>query len=159
MPTIKTQNASGVNPAPIPVAQEDVTVFEELSLLAAQVANGNVLQMMLLPAGCIPVGYALRSTDLDTGSPTITFDLGILNAAGNAISTDAKDGGDEWIDGSTLPQAGGIVLHTASAGAFDVLHDVQASDVDRIVAVVMATGAATAAAGVVGLELTYRTVR
>ncbi len=159
MATIKTQNASGVNPAPIPVAQEDVTVFEELSLLAAQVANNNVLQMMILPAGCVPVGYILQSSDLDTGSPTVTVDLGILNEAGDAISTAAADGGDEWLDGSTLPQAGGIALHTASATTFSVLKDVQPSDEDRVVAVVFKSAAATPAAGTVGLELTYRTVR
>lgn len=159
MATIKTQNASGVNPAPIPVAQEDVTVFEELALTAAQVANGNVLQMMILPAGCVPVGYILQSTDLDTGSPTITFDLGILNDAGTGISTAAADGGDEWLDGSTLPQAGGIALHTASATTFGVLKDVQASDEDRIVAVLIASAVATPAIGTVGLELTYRASR
>lgn len=160
MATLKTENASGVNPAPVPVAQEDVTVHEEKALLAADVAINNIVQLAILPAGCVPVGYVLEADDLDTdGTPAITLDFGILNDAGDGISTDDADGGDEWIDGSTLAQAGGIALHTASKALYDVLKNVQVADVDRIVAVKIATAADAAQAGSIGLDLTYRSAR
>ncbi|MFA6039890.1 MAG: hypothetical protein WC733_00120 [Methylophilus sp.] len=160
MATIKTANASGRKPAPIPVAQEVVSIYEEKALLVGEVVNGNIVQLAILPAGCVPVGYVLGSTDVDTnGTPTATLDFGILDSAGTAISIATADGGDEWIDGSTLPQAGGIALHTASKALYDVLKDVQVSDEDRIVAVKFATAVATAAAGTVSLELSYRAAR
>jgi hypothetical protein len=142
---------------PIPVAQEVLSVHVSLAITAAQNVADNVLDMLILPADCIPVGHVLGATDLDSnGTPTIALDLGILNAAETAISTDAADGGDEWIDGSTIAQAGGIALHTASKALYDVVKAVDASDEDRHVAVVIAAGPATAAAGTVELELFYR---
>jgi hypothetical protein len=154
---IQTDYTNGKLPMPIPVAQEDVSVYVEVPLSTAQIDAGTVLDMLILPADCVPVGYALTATDLDTnGSATITLDLGILNADEDAISTDTADGGDEWLDGSTLAQAGGIALHTASRSTFAVLKSVQPVDEDRHVAVVISTDAATAAAGTIGLELTYR---
>lgn len=158
MATIKSEYATGVLPAPIPVAQEVLSVKASVSLVAADLLAGNVIDLAVLPADCVPVGYVLSSTDLDTNvAAAVTLDFGILNAAGNAISTDAADGGDEWIDGSTLGQAGGIALHTASKAAYDVLGAVQASDEDRKVAVVIAVAPATAAStGTVGVELLYK---
>lgn len=157
MATIKSKNVLGTEPAPVPVAQELVTVRVDVDLTAAQVVSGNVVQLAVLPAGCVPVSYVFESTDLDTNvSPTATLDLGILADSGTAISTAAADGGDEWIDGSTLPQAGGIALNTASKALYDVVKAVQASDEDRVVAAVFASAVATAAAGKVSLELTYK---
>jgi hypothetical protein len=110
-----------------------------------------------LPADCVPVGYVLNVSDLDSGgSPAVTLDLGILNEAGTAISTADEDGGDEWVDGSTLGQGGGILLHTASKAAYDVVGAVEAVDVDRVVAVVIPVGAATGADGTIELELFYK---
>lgn len=157
MATIKSEYASGVLPAPIPVAQEVLSVKASVSLAAADLLAGNVIDLAVLPADCVPVGYVLSSTDLDTGTPAVTLDFGILNAAGDAISTDAVDGGDEWLDGSTLGQAGGIALHTASKAAYDVLGAVQATDEDRKVAVVIAVAPnAAATTGTVGVELLYK---
>lgn len=157
MAKIQTKYASGKLPMPIPVAQENLSIYVELDVTAAQIEAGNVFDMLILPADCIPVGYVLTATDMDSnGTPALTLDLGILNDAETAISTDAADGGDEWIDGSTVGQAGGIALHTASKALYDVVKSVQASDEDRHVAVVVSVDAATAAAGTIGLELTYR---
>jgi hypothetical protein len=157
MATIKSNYANGKTPMPIPVAQEVVSVRVLVSLLAAEVALNNVIQIGLLPADCVPVGYVVAATDLDTnGTPTLALDFGLLNDAGTAISVAAEDGGDEWIDGSTVAQAGGIVLSTASKAAYDVIGAVEAVDTDRIVALVVATGAATAAAGSIEVELFYK---
>lgn len=157
MATIKSNYANGKNPMPIPVAQEVVSVRVLVSLLAAQVVAANVVQLAILPADCVPVGYVIGATDLDTnGAPTAAFDFGILNDAGTAISVEAEDGGDEWIDGSTLAQAGGIALSTASKAAYDVVGAVTSVETDRIVGIVFGASAATGAAGSVELELFYK---
>jgi hypothetical protein len=158
MATIKSEYASGKLPAPIPVAQEVLSAKVKLTLLAAEVAAGNVLQLLVLPADTVPVGYVLNVDDLDSGAAAVTLDLGILNEAGDGISTAAADGGDEWLDGNTVGQAGGLVLHTATKAAYDVLGAVEASDEDRIVAVVVGVAPGTAQGGDVELELFYKAV-
>jgi hypothetical protein len=156
MATIKSNIANGSEPAALPVAQEVVSVRIAVSLLAAQVIANNVVELAVLPADCVPVGYVVNASDLDTGTPTVAFDFGILDEAGTAISTAAEDGGDEWIDGSTLAQGGGIVLHTASKDAYDIIGAVEPVDVDRTVGIVFGVGAATGAAGTIELELFYK---
>lgn len=160
MPNFKSQNVSRQNPAPVPVAQEDITVREKITLTAAQVAINNVLELAVLPANCVPVDYVLIADDLDSGgSPTSTIDLGILTTALDAVSTAAADGGDEWVDGSNLTQAGGILLATASKAANEVLGAVQPAGVDRVVGVKLMTASATPAAGSITLQMTYRSTR
>lgn len=157
MATIKSEYVNGKKPQPIAVAQEVVSAYVEVVLTAAEVAINNVVQCFVLPAGHIPVGYAISNGDLDSnGVPTLTADFGILTAAGTAISTVAADGGDEWLDGSTAVQSASLTLHTANKTAFDTLYNVQASDEDRIVAIVFPTAAATAAGGTIGVELQYK---
>lgn len=156
MATVKTDTASGKKPAPIPVAQELVSVKESIELATGDINAAQVVQMLILPADCVPVGYVLMADDLDSGTAAITLDLGILNDAGDAISTAADDGGDEWLDGSTLAQAGGLALHTASKTAYEVLGAVQPVDHDRIVAVVISVDANVAQAGTISLELSYK---
>lgn len=158
MAIVKTENVTGVNPAPVPIASEVVTVREKLSLTAAQVANGNVLEMALLPAGCVPVGYKIRSADLDSGSPAITFDVGLVNAGETAISAAAEDGNSKWVTNSTLAQAGGLLLDTASAAAWAILGAVQAVSKNRIFGAVITAGAGTPAAGDFEVEFSYRSV-
>lgn len=157
MAIIKSAYRNGSKNMPTPSGPEVVTVYTEVALTAAQVAAGNVVQCFDLPANCLPVGYAINNDDLDSGAtPTLVADFGILDAAGVAISIAAADGGDEWIDGSAALQAAALTLHTASRASFDVLKSVQKSDVDRIVALVIMVAPATAAAGGVGVEFSYR---
>lgn len=152
MAKIDSKYGSGVLPAPIPVAQEDLTVKAKISLTAAQNAQGNVLALAVLPADCVPVGYVLNASDLDSnGTPAILLNLGVLNAGETAIET-------ALLTGSAIGQAGGIAVHGVSKATYDALDAIAASDKDRTIGVVIATGAATAAAGTVQLELTYRAV-
>lgn len=154
---IKTQYATGQLPAPIPVAQEVLSVKASQAVLAAELTAGQVLAMLVLPADCVPVGYVLSVSDIDSGT-AVTLDFGILNDAEDAISTAAADGGDEWIDGSTIGQAGGLVLHTASRAAYEVLGAVEASGEDRTVAVVVGVAPGTAVDGTISVELLYKAV-
>lgn len=152
---IKSQYAEGKLQTPVPVAQEVISVRVAVALLAAQVATGNVVEFLELPAGCVPVGYTLVSTDLDAATG-VTIDLGLLTDAGTAVSTDAADGGAKWVAASALGQAGGILLHTASKAAYDIVGEVAGEDVNRTVGLVFAAGATTGADGTVTLELQYK---
>lgn len=157
MGTKQSSICSGKNPAQVPAGAETITQYAEVAVATTDIDASDMIELGVLPANCVPCGYVLDSTDLDTnGTPTITFDFGIIDTAGTAISTAAADGGDEWIDGSTLPQAGGIAEDTASAALWRVLRDVTPVDYDRKVGIKVATGAATAAAGTVAMELKYR---
>lgn len=156
MSTKQSSICSGAAPAAQPMGQETITQPVSVAIGTADLTLNDMVEMWVLPAGCVPVGYELDATDMDTGTPAIAFDFGILNDAGDAISIAAADGGDEWIDNSTLAQAGGIVLHTASAAASRVLAAVQPVDYDRKVGVKIMTAPATAAAGTFSGRLAYR---
>lgn len=152
MAKIYSKYGSGVLPAPIPVAQEVLSAKAKVTLTTGQLALNNVLSMVVLPADCVPVGYVLNSGDLDSnGTPLIQLGFGVLNADETAIAT-------SLITGSTIAQAGGIVLHTASKAAYDALGAITSSDKDRMIGVVISTAAATAQAGFVEVELLYKAV-
>lgn len=156
MAKIKSKYRSGELNMPTPSGPEVVTVYTEVALTSAQVANGNVIEFFELPAGCVPVGYAINNDDLDTGGTAMTADFGILDTAGTAVSTAAADGGDEWIDGMTTLTGAALTLHTASRAAFDVLKSVQKSERNRVVGIVINGAPTTPAAGGVGVEFSYR---
>lgn len=152
MAKIDSKYGSGVLPAPIPVAQEVLSVKARITLTAGQVVNTNVLSLCVLPADCVPVGYVLNSGDLDSnGAPAITLNLGILNDAETAIAT-------SLLAASTIGQAGGIALHTASRTTYDAVSAITSTDKDRMVGVIVGTNPATAQAGFVELELLYKAV-
>lgn len=168
MSTKQSLTCAGTNPAPVPMGMEEIKVRESVAVTAAEIAITNVVQLLVLPANCVPTSYLLDCSDLDTGTVALLLDFGLLGTtvAANGqrthdatISVEAEDGGDEWIDASTLAQAGGIALDTASAALHRVLMAVTPVNYDRMVAVVVATAAATAAAGTIACELGYRAAR
>lgn len=157
MATLKSSQVKGTNPAPSPTSQAPVISKTTIAVPAANVVAGDVLQLAVLPAGAVPVGYVISFDDLDSnGTPTVAADFGILNAAGTAVSADAADGGAKWLTASQLGRTGGNALHTASKSTYDILNSVKAVDADRIVGVVFTASAATGAAGNVYLELSYK---
>jgi len=149
MAKIESLYGSGKLPAPIPVAQEVLSAKAKVVLTAAQVASGNIVTFVVLPADCVPVGYVINADDLDSGVAALTFDFGLLNAAETAIET-------ELVANSTLAQAGGLLLHTASKAAYDLLSGVAVDDVDRVVGIKFDTAAGTAAGGDIEVELLYK---
>lgn len=156
MSTKQSVICSGSQPAANPMGQETITQPVSVALATTDLELNDLVEMWILPAGCVPVGYELDATDMDTGgTPALVIDFGVIDELG-AISLDAVDGGDEWIDGSTLAQAGGIVLHTASAAASRVLAAVKAVDYDRKIGVKVMVAPATAAAGTLSGRLSYR---
>lgn len=169
MATKQSLTASGTIPAATPMGAESIFARESVAVLTTNIALADVVQLLVLPANCTPTKYLLDTTDLDTGAtPLITLNFGLLTTSVNAsgqrvngttISTAAADGGDEWIDGSTLAQAGGSAIDTASAALHRVLMAVTPVNYDRVLAVVVKAAAATAAAGTIAAEMSYRAAR
>ena len=159
MAAIKSQRVSGVNPQPTPVSNEVISMRERITLTAAQLLLNNVVEVAFLPANCVPVGYKIRTDTLDSNaSKTITFDVGIINTAENAVSTALADGNAKWVSGSTLAQAGGLVVADASAASFKIIGDVLPLSTNRIVGIAITTIPATALGGVLDFEFTYKAV-
>jgi hypothetical protein len=157
MAIVKSSTVSNQTPAPVPFDQATVTVVETINLTAAQVAANNVIELGILPAGCVPISYVLAADDLDSGA-TVTMDLGIVNSGETAISAATADGGSKWVTASTLAQAGGLLLSTASKAAYDIVKAVTPVDANRIVGVVFPAGS-TGQAGKLRLELSYAPAR
>ncbi len=153
MALLKSEYAKGVRPMPVAQGSEIVAVRLEYSLLAALALN-DVLYLGDLPEDHVPVDCILDADDLDTnGVPTITLDVGILDAAKTGIDVTADSGGGKWITASTIGQAGGLARPTTK----EITRVVPKSASRRAVGVKVAAGPATGAvAGKVGLTLLYR---
>jgi hypothetical protein len=142
MATITCDNAADSRPAiKLPGAGEIACFRGQVTLTTAQVANGNIVEFGVLPAGCVPVDVILDVGDLDSdGSPAITIDVGL-------------DGSDVFMDGVTTGQAGGVARPTA-VGAFRVAP----STSDRVVTAKLISPA-TAQGGIIGCNFFYRNAR
>ena len=157
MAAIKSQRVSGVNPQPAPISNEVITMRERVVLTAAQLLLNNVIEIAFLPANCLPVGYKIRTDSLDSNATkTITFDVGIINAAENAVSVLPADGNAKWVVGSTLAQAGGLLLDTASAASYKIPGDVLPLSTNRIFGLAITAVPATAVGGMVEVEFSYK---
>ena len=154
--TKKSNYAKGVTPQPTPIGKEVISVFASLALATTDIDLADVIQYFILPAGCVPVGYVVGATDMDTGGTVLTADFGLLNAGATAVSTATADGGAAWIATLALNSTAAITLHTASKAAYDVLKSVTPTSVDRIVGFVVAAAATTAASGTLTLEFSYK---
>lgn len=150
---IKLSNyANGKTPAIVPSGQELISVKAVVTPTTAEVIAGVCFKGLVLPAGCLPVEYKAICTDMDSAA-NITWDFGVVNSS-NAISIDAADGGGKWISAGTTPQAGGMVLSTATAASQALIDAVTASAANRTIGVVT-TANATGLTGTITLEMTY----
>lgn len=145
---------TGRKPVPFPAGGEVVAVRYPITLATGDLAENDIGEVGILPAGCVPVALFVDSDDLDSNAnPAVAMSVGVLNAAGNDLSTDAADGGAVWGAAITVAQAGGQVAVVSKA-----LSRVAAASSDRKLGVKVTTAAATAASGVLGLTLLYRAV-
>lgn len=151
----------GRAPIVTPSDSGNITVRFKLNLATGDMTLNNIGNFGILPAGCVPVSLLIDSDDLDTNaSPTIAWQLGVGNGAvtnniqspaSTAISTAAADGGAAWATGVTVSQAGGQAQPYSKA-----LARVTPVSYDRYLAIQATAAAATAAAGEIGVTLTYR---
>lgn len=141
-----TGRANAITPAGAELASMRFT----LAMATGDLALNAIGQIGVLPAGCIPVQILVDGTDMDSGVAAMVLDVGILNAAGNALSTAAADGGAAW--GSTVASATAFQQQVLS----QPMTTVTRSDVDRKIGVKVATAPTAAVAGTLGLTLIYR---
>jgi hypothetical protein len=140
---------SGRSPAVFPAGAEVVAVRFPLALVAADLDANDAGSLGILPAGCVPVGLTIDSDDLDTnGTPTLVASVGFINAADTDLD------GAAWATGITACQTGASAPVALSTAAMRM----PATQADRRFGIKFTAGAATKAAGQVGLTLMYRAV-
>lgn len=138
-------------PSNINLAAERFTV----NLTTADLALNSIGAVGILPAGAVPMFLDIDATDMDTNAtPTLAFSLGVVNDAETVISTSSADGGAAWLTGRQEGRAAGVSGLLTSAA----MRAVQAAQTDRKIGVQFTTGAATAAAGTLGVTLYFRMV-
>ena len=119
-----------------------------IDVTAAQLAQDNVFDIGVLPAGHTVIDAILIPDDLDTGgSPSITLDVGIMSGTpGDVVST--RTVGAELFSASTAAQAGTPTRMSLASG-----FKIKATETNRSVGVKVKAAAATAAAGRIRLQL------
>jgi len=134
---------------------------EVVSLRVTAIINGtgaaaDVIPMAKLSPGNIPIDWEIDNDDLDTGTASLTMDLGVIVAG--VVSSAAANGG-KWLTASTFGQAPAFTERRAQAAAVNTAFARMTADVaERTVGfVVIAAGNAAAAANaVLGMKFTYR---
>jgi hypothetical protein len=102
----------------------------------------DIIDMVILPAGYVPVSYKLATEDCDSnGTPTITLDVGVMSGTPGSLDG-ARTCGNEALAANIVAQAGGVVVENKAAGLM-----IAPSDADRSIGVRLATGAATLVVG------------
>lgn len=145
---------TGRKPLPLPRGPEVVACRFAIELDTADLNTNDIGAFAKLPAGCVPVDVMVDMDDLDTGAAALVLNVGIMaTAAASALSTAAADGGGAW--GATSASNAAATQHLTFTG--NNMMNVTADDEDdRLVGVLVATGATTPAAGTLGLTLFYR---
>lgn len=134
-----------------PLVMPDVAgapvVQQATATVAVTAADGDIVKLNVLPAGCVIVDFKLVLEELDAhATDTLTYDCGILNAGGDGLvaSTKLISAG---VSDSDLVQSINIAEGMLNIGV---------DDEDRIIAMEITATAATQAAGTATGILTYR---
>ncbi len=149
---LQTSGIANGYPAVTPSGAHDLVAAQARFTLAAALEVGDIIEMLELPPGCVAVDCILDVADLDTGTPAILLDVGVM----------AGDVGDKTlanrtltanlIAGSNVGQAGGIARMAVAGGT-----QIAPPDNRRSIGVKVATGPGTGAtSGVVALTVFYR---
>jgi hypothetical protein len=115
MPSFRTTTARGLTPIVLP---ESGAVWETAIQIdwndAGALLNINeIVNLCELPAGVQLLDFVLITDDIDTGAtPTAAATLGLLNAAGTAVSTAFRTG-------ITVFQTGGVFRSDVSVPSLD----------------------------------------
>ena len=169
MSTLKIAPDLYAQPAKSPISGARYD-YREISLLAADLITTQIVALAILPAGCRLLDAFIESGDLDSGSPAITVNVGILNtyynkkeasvaapAAYNSGGvtdtgvTPALVSGQNLFTSEAVSQAGGRAnMSLAACHAIGVDYNN-----DRIIAVQLAIAPATAQAGFLGVGVLF----
>lgn len=117
--------------------------------LPTDTAEGTIIEFAPIPPGCRVVDMVLDCADLDSGAPAILLDVGIMSGEWG-VNDDARTCGAEFFSGSNVAQAGGVARPTLASA-----YKQAASDTARSIGIKLATDAATAVSGEIGLTVHY----
>ncbi len=145
----KTDYANGVIPTPVANGCE-VVVCRASFTLTADLAIGDLIQMMDLPAGHVPVDIILDTDDLGT---TGAVAVGIANAGKTDIDT-TLSGGANWLTGGDVATAA-TGLRADAAGLRAMSRCAPDQSANHAVVIKLTTDT-TATSGTIGLTLLYR---
>ncbi len=143
---------TGRLPVPFPAGGEVLAVRFTVALGTGDLALNDIGQVGVLPAGCVPVDVHVDSTDIDSSTAAVVFQVGLLNAGETDLSTAAADGGAHW--GSTT--AANTAFHQRLNLNGIALVSVAKAETDRKLGLKVATAPTTAVAGTVGVTLFYK---
>lgn len=147
----KTDHASGKFPTPVASGSETVVCRAEFKLSADLAAN-DIIQMMDLPAGHVPVDIIVDTDDLGT---TGTVSVGLLTTDKTDLDT-AASGGAAWLTGGDVATAA-AGLRADSGGLRAMSRCAASNTANRAIGIKIATDT-TATTGTIGLTLLYRSV-
>jgi hypothetical protein len=141
--------AKGAKSQPYPLGAGVVVACRMTFTVPTDIAENDIIEFGSLPSGCVPVDVIADSDDLDSGTPAIVWDFGLMSGEPGDTES-ARTCGDEFFDGTTISQGGGVARTTEK----DALR-IAASGSERSVGAKLVTDAATAVEGVLGLTLFY----
>lgn len=148
MATIASKFSKGELPIVTGDCAGDVVINDYfIDVTAAQIEADNLFDLGVLPAYHTVVDAVLIPDDLDTGTPAIVLDIGLMSGTPGDV-TSVRTCGDELYDGTTAAQ-GGTLTRMTEADGFKILP----VDYDRSIGVKVVTDAATAAAGRIRLRV------
>ena len=159
MALLQTSNSSkGIFPGVAAQGAEVMWLMEEVTVSTAPSAN-DTFKVLPIPSDHVVTEVILSATDMDTGIATLTLSVGVLNAAGTDLLTDADSGSGVWITSSIAAQ-GGTLTRTGGASATDrFITYMKPTLAERHIGVKVIVGAATFAAGTFRLQAAYRASR
>ena len=142
MATRQTPNLTARIPALTPYESGDIMTVTSEYTIPATLAVNDVIEMGILPAGCIPVDFTLFTQAADSnGSPTLALDAGILS--GNPFDAlSVRTCGADFVAATTVARAGGIQRAVVATG-----FQATASVLDRSYGLKVGAGAATLVVG------------
>jgi hypothetical protein len=142
----KSAQANQRMSAPHAMGNQPLCAFGVHTIVAAQAAAADVIEMIPWPAGTVLHSLKVEFDDADSnGTPTMTIDVGILTGewlAALEADGDARVCGDEFGANLTTPQAGGS-LDVAAA----LMLNLPPSPLDRSLGFKVEAAAATLVAG------------
>lgn len=145
----QSAHARGVIPTPVAAGCEVVVCRAEYKL-TADLALNDIIEMMALPAGHVPVDIIVDTDDLGT---TGTVAVGLANAGKTDVDT-AASGGAAWLAaGDVATAAAGLRADSAGLRAMSRCAADQAANRPVVIKI---TADTTATSGTIGLTLLYR---
>lgn len=134
-------------PLVIPETSGAAVVQSAVASVLVTHAKDDIIKLNVLPAGCLLVDFKLVLEELDShATDTLTFDCGILNAAGDGLVSGSK------LISAAVSDADTVHVINIAEGMLSIGVD----DEDRTIAIKLTEVAATKAAGTATGILTYR---